>query len=420
MNSPYDSCFWQLRDLQRTLDSLKPQLDSLQTIPPGVQAQIEQFRLLEEQFTLPSDYLSAIREIQGSIDAGLSFKALPALAKFDLPFLDEIQRQQSSIEAIVSQFAELSFHQPISAQIVEALAPVEALLETNRVQVDDLRAISQPIRAFQNFAAQQIELVSRATESFAIESRLSFVSEAGELLENMVKGFELGALIRHKFSSAEPLPEVGLIDLYAKNNIYARLQQRAEAVDFDSDDFDAEDFVIESCEGKLSGNGYRLVKLVRDLNVEAEREGKEPPFKATTNTLHACGALPSIIAQDEGSFNTIVDQLYFLLYEGSGSAKRLTESYGSELLGALWRLKDLRLAARHDVDHGSALDIQAKRKKIGQAFKELVGLVLPKEAEDWCRAQLALYEDLIEMLENLWFNEDDDTEDSEPTAREDG
>jgi len=57
------------------------------------------------------------------------------------------------------------------------------------------------------------------------------------------------------------------------------------------------------------------------LNTEAEREGRSPVFKPTTKNLYACGRIPVCVATEDSTFNYVVDQLYFLLYEGSGSSK---------------------------------------------------------------------------------------------------
>ena len=64
--------------------------------------------------------------------------------------------------------------------------------------------------------------------------------------------------------------------------------------------------------------------------------------------------------------------------------------------------------------HGDKRNIAKKMKNIADAFDALIGTTVPKLRRDWCRAQLALYEQLIEMLERLWFGDDDEVDNSEP------
>ena len=153
--------------------------------------------------------------------------------------------------------------------------------------------------------------------------------------------------------------------------------------------------------------GARLVQLVYDLNLEAEREGEVPVFKPTTKTLMACAVIPSRVAFDSASFNEVTDHLFFLLYEGSGSAERLTARLDERRLNALWTLKHLRLGSRHDIDHGTEQDAEKKNRQVGEAYKRLVGSVAPRSRNEWMSAQVALYKELVEMLEQVWFGEGD-------------
>jgi hypothetical protein len=116
-----------------------------------------------------------------------------------------------------------------------------------------------------------------------------------------------------------------------------------------------------------------------------------------------CGIIPTRVATDEQSFGEIVDQLYFLLYEGSGAASRLRERCSNDQLAALWRLKHLRTGVRHDVGHGGSKDVEKKNRQIGEAYKSLIAMVMPRSRPDWTRAQVALYGQLVEMLEFIWY-----------------
>jgi len=190
-------------------------------------------------------------------------------------------------------------------------------------------------------------------------------------------------------------------------NLFASLSSSAEHLSFDDEDFSPAEFVSQSCEHQVVALGGRLVRLVYDLNTEAERDGRNAIFKPTNRGLFACMVIPTRIATEDSSFGIVVDHLYFLLYEGSGAAQRLTAQVTNETLGALWRLKHLRLGARHDLDHGSEAEASRKAVNVGEAFRGLIGATVPKSPKAWCEAQKVLYEQLVEMLERIWFGNDD-------------
>ena len=91
--------------------------------------------------------------------------------------------------------------------------------------------------------------------------------------------------------------------------------------------------------------------------------------------------------------------MFFLLYEGSGTAKRLQPFASDRDLEPLWRVKHLRLEARHDVDHGT--DSESKHNKIGAAYIDLIGTPIITTPREWARAQLKLYTQLLGLLEHI-------------------
>ena len=66
-----------------------------------------------------------------------------------------------------------------------------------------------------------------------------------------------------------------------------------------------------------------------------------------------------------------MDTLYFLIYEGSGNAKRLTELMTDEELTTVWWIKTLRTSIRHDVDHGDERKSKRKHLEIGEVYSAL-------------------------------------------------
>jgi hypothetical protein len=70
-------------------------------------------------------------------------------------------------------------------------------------------------------------------------------------------------------------------------------------------------------------------------------------------------------------------------------------------LAPLWKVKHLRLAARHDIDHGSKREIEKKRAKIRDTYVSLIDRPLPIKQSDWQKAQLQIYVEIDLMLQKV-------------------
>ncbi len=369
----------------------------LEGIPRSFQDQIDQLIAVRDRFTLPPDYLDAMERVQETLGQQCRIEQLALLSQWDNELLRALRRRQDEIDELARQMLppRPAFSLP-SEHIAFSLAATEALLELKRLDKGLLEVALQPQLAFQDFARHQLQLASAASEALR-ESRLMLIDAAADLLPAMSSGLELALLIHPQAWAGEaPLPRV---------NVYTELETELEAVDLEKPETDVEAAVAESRAGRVADLGQRLIRLVYDLNAEAEREGLPAVFKPTNRSFYACLVIPTRVATDERDFGEVVDHLYFLLYEGAGDARRLTERIAAERLEALWRLKQLRLGFRHDVDHGS--EAGEKNRKIGKAYEALIGAVTPRSRSDWARAQVALYEQLVQMLEDLWFGEAD-------------
>jgi hypothetical protein len=303
-----------------------------------------------------------------------------------------LQNQRDLVNDWARRHAEPTEAYLASSQFLKSLVTTEALLQTQALREDFFVSAFQPQIAYQNFARQQLDLIATTASDAMRRNRLTIIDSAAELLEDMNSGFELGMLMNPTLPAThyEPLPPV---------NVYTELAVELEEYDLEEDDIDVEVVVLESGPGQVTQIGSRLVRQIYDLNLLAERSGTLPIFKPTNKMLYGCSVVPTRIATDEQSFAEIIDQLYFLLYEGSGAAKRLTEKCPPDSLEALWKVKDLRTGARHDVDHGSSKDVDKKNRQIGEAYKSLIGTVVPRKRSEWLQAQIALYEQLSAMLE---------------------
>ena len=400
MTSSFEHLFWQQRELQRALENMRPALDALDRIPRSIIDSIAKLDLLRDQFMLPPEYITSMRKIQGVLALRPAVESFEILSGLDSPTIRAFQRQQSQIDEILKTIAGPTSKIDTAMQrMINSIASTETLLGLQRLSGPLVEVALQPQLAFQEFAKKHLDLAAVGSE-IARQNRFLLVDASVDLLDSIKKGFELAALMR-------PIHEDLWIGSRPDVNVYSALDQEFELLDLDGPAIDAESAVEESGSGMIATLGARLVQLVHDLNVEAEREGKAPLFKPTTKALMACAVIPSRVAFDSTSFNEVTDHLFFLLYEGSGSAQRLTARLDERKLTALWTLKHLRLGSRHDIDHGTERDAEKKNRQVGEAYKQLVGNVAPRSKNEWMNAQVALYKKLVEMLKQVWFGDGD-------------
>ena len=126
-------------------------------------------------------------------------------------------------------------------------------------------------------------------------------------------------------------------------------------------------------------------------------------FHPTTRGYESIALLSSTLATDAVTFCRVTNALYFLLYEGAGSATlRLLTEHGGPLTKdectALWQLKTLRRNEDHDVDHGPQPEQAKKWHALGKCLRALGLERIPQNSEDYATLQLSLYENLDLML----------------------
>jgi len=124
-------------------------------------------------------------------------------------------------------------------------------------------------------------------------------------------------------------------------------------------------------------------------------------FKPTNRGLVSTVKMTTTVADNQTNFAEIVDALYFLLYEGSGDAKRLTEVMSQQDLEILWWIKKLRRSFRHDLDHGPESKSRKQHIEIGEVYRQLIGNKRPTCAAQWSEAQVSLYDFSASLLRRV-------------------
>lgn len=103
--------------------------------------------------------------------------------------------------------------------------------------------------------------------------------------------------------------------------------------------------------------------------------------------------------RDSESYGKLIDGLYFLAYEGSGSCKRLPTPVPDFAMD----VKFLRTGIRHDLDHGDTGEVIKKRVRKGAVFEKFSGKKSPQECgpEDFLATQLRLLSECLGFLGKL-------------------
>lgn len=396
--SKYDP-LWQNRELERLLSQIRFNFSELTELPPSYFESIRAFEDLSRRFSFPPEYLSLAADIKKSLEISSLSASLPSIYQNNTPYLESFVTIRQKIANSFSSFEKASFIvRNISASINESLAGIEALTKRFSLEAADVAILLRAQDSFNNFASKKLTFNSNATQVFRENTALA-ISEAARLLPELAYVSELSVLMA-------PRKLINLINL-PPVNLFEELDAEIEMVDFEDTETDIILAVKKSSVTRVVEIGGRVVQRVYEINTEAEHRGRQPVFKPTTKTMMAFHRVPSTVVSDEREFLDIVDELYFLLYEGSGDAKRLAEHFSSERLKALWLLKHLRLGARHDVNHGDTKEISKKLRSVGEAYEALIGVPVPKSKVDWQLAQKTLYEILENMLDDLWFNGSD-------------
>ncbi len=414
--NPFDEpSFRQMLDLQR-------QLDDLSQLYPAVQ---EQLRLDEdlkagivyshEGLWRPEfpDMLGIDERNQEVVllakKIGESLGSVSAVAE-EIKYLqnsslfDEMLTRQKALYDLQNQ---LGIHQDFMMLATERVESVLAATQAAS-QLLELPALFgdltfAAIGQYQYFIAQQYKKLTRDSSLIA-ERRLTVADFCGDLFETVSASIEIGSAISEKVGYDEEKKGVEEAQTVVppsgtRRSIYSNTVQHLGFVFREAFEGDVELSFKGAFPPRIVYLGYAIIDHVYKINTLMERVRGFQVFKATTLTMRACGVISSRIASGEQDFCFLVDQLFFLLYEGAGgSTNRLTDIADDAALNPLWTLKHLRLDARHDVDHGDIGEITKKHAKIRDAYTFLIGKAMPVTPSDWQATQLRLYEELERML----------------------
>ncbi len=139
------------------------------------------------------------------------------------------------------------------------------------------------------------------------------------------------------------------------------------------------------------------IDLITQINKSYSVKNNEDLFKMTTEALKCVRIISTPVASKE-DFSKFIDSIYKLIYEGSGSLKRIPDKF-IEDESILFNIKHLRTEFRHDIEHGSESDIKKKKKMIASIFQKYIGANTFNEVDE---AKLILFQkQVLENIKNL-------------------
>jgi hypothetical protein len=344
---------------------------------------------------MPQDFLSLQTQIENNLGSITSISSELELLKRS-SFFESVLANQENLYKIQEQYSHIAGLIELPSERIESvLAAVEASSRLwNPPDFYHEFALSF-VKEYQDFVGHQFNCLKHDSDRVA-ERRLETTELSGDLFELISASREVGgALIGvENRGSDEALPAKP-----QRTGFYGHVNKHLSYVYTTGFSGDVEASFNRSTPARIASLGSAITEQIYRINSISEIGGKPPIFKPTTKIMQACALIPSRIATNETDFNILTDYFYFLLYEGSGEASRLTSIVSDNVLQPLWKVKHLRLSARHDIDHGSRQHILSNRIKIKEAFLSLIGKNFPLKHSDWKRAQLQLYEEIDFMLQ---------------------
>ena len=137
-------------------------------------------------------------------------------------------------------------------------------------------------------------------------------------------------------------------------------------------------YFYSALDSGTSARAEQLAQSIRDLvhgaNQSFSAKHGEDLFKPTNKTANALTRIGKPIA-DLKAFEEFTDDLYFLFRESVG------QRLGADWPSSFSDINLIRTQLRHDIDHGDASKVRAKRRKVGTTFTKYAGTGTPQTLE---------------------------------------
>ena len=121
--------------------------------------------------------------------------------------------------------------------------------------------------------------------------------------------------------------------------------------------------------GEIAEAAKRIRVLITAINNAYSAKHGSDLFKATNKTANAQATIGETIQSYE-DYKDLIENLYFLFWEGPGS--KLADKPSS-----FKDINTLRTEEEHDVDHGKNSDVRKKKMTHGELFQKYSGVISP-------------------------------------------
>lgn len=350
------------------------------------------------------DFVDAYKFQRNLIKNQVDFKSITNVLKINTEFnkafnhnFNSLIKSQNLLKGLKPSYLKDTFLP--SEKLLDSMAMLKATLEINRPSRAIIDSTLGITNAYQKFAVKQLRLASIEKVEAKANKLLKVTEVAGNIvLRNNIINKKRSEMIENVIEPERD--EYNTQHYIDKLNIFSLLNQHVSHVyreDFNEDITKAVDNSLPMIANKL---GSEIVYLVYEINNSWMNTYGEHIFKPTNKSFYGSTLISSYLTTNENEFAEIVDYLFFMLYEGSGAAKRLINLVQDELLDPLWEVKHLRLNYRHDVEHGE--NISKKLMQVGEVYCNLIGKPKPKSVNDWKQAQVRLYFQIVDMLNSIY------------------
>lgn len=375
----------------------------------AIQSNITQFesirKSIQNSVLFSSAYLDSLKMYRASLYEVSDLSKIMSIyslsqkmqSSFSFNFSELIKTQ----EKISQMYGSSIFinHHLASERILDSIASLQAAIKVfnfpNELMVRSLEISN----SYQYFAKKQYKYAEK-NESLT-ETVLTVTDYAGDMVVSINSAVELGC--ESLINSSEFEAYNGGVLLSNRTNIFPMLNLHLSYLyRSDTQNTNIACAIENSMPAIINRLGCQIIELVFRINSYIQGIDGSYIFTISNNNFYGASVLPSLIAINETQFAEIIDHLFFLLYEGSGSAKRLLAISDDTQLNPIWIIKHLRLGFRHDLEHGD--QIEKKLKKCGDAFRELIGKSKPLNTIDWKRAQAKIYHLVVIMLSKILIN----------------
>jgi hypothetical protein len=334
-------------------------------------------------------------------DIGLIPKTIGSLIPESVRYLDGVYDRISNICKLEDSYKRALDHCNIdyilpSQRILDSFASIAAACNNSNSESSLARLSLYNSLPYQEYLYKQLYWLDRDDPDIA--TRRAIVTDlTGGIFASSEASIEIGCEL---FEYSDNKVENEIVESN-KPNIYGVTNRNLGYIYKKNISVNVEQAFCSSIPTQINQLGCLIISQIYSINEMSYLKNNSYVFTTTNKSLMACSIIPTSIATNESCFAEVIDYLFFLIYEGSGTANRLVSLVDKDMLGPLWWVKYLRLEFRHDIQHGSEKEIVRKFKNIADTYMSLIGTERPRSQKEWMAAQLALYRQLFVMLETI-------------------